>query len=44
MLEIQRFAELRECTRRLAAIADALDMPAGRASADRSLGVGLRCG
>lgn len=35
MLEIQRFAEMRECTRRLGAIADALDMPAGRASAGR---------
>lgn len=33
--ESQRFREMRECARRLGAIADALDMPAGRASAGR---------
>jgi hypothetical protein len=37
-MEIQRFVELRECGRRLAAIADGLDMPAGRASAARLAG------
>ena len=35
MLEMQRFAEMRECARRLGAIAETLDMPAGRASAMR---------
>jgi len=35
MLEMQRFAEMRECARRLGAIAETLDMPAGRASAVR---------
>lgn len=34
-LEIQRFVEMRECARRLAAIAGGLDMPAGQASAGR---------
>lgn len=36
-MEVQRFVEMRECGRRLAVIADGLDMPAGRASAGRLL-------
>lgn len=35
ILPIERFAEMRECGRRLGAIAEALDMPAGHASANR---------
>lgn len=35
IFEMQRFVEMRECARRLAAIAEALDMPVGGASASR---------
>ncbi|TCQ02676.1 hypothetical protein C8J34_11640 [Rhizobium sp. PP-F2F-G36] len=35
MMDIQHFAEMRECARRLCAITEALDMPAARASTNR---------
>ncbi|MDR6116683.1 MULTISPECIES: hypothetical protein [unclassified Sphingomonas] len=35
LIEIERFAEMRECSRRLGNIAEALEMPAARASAAR---------